>query len=123
MARDDSTYTGDPQAGRPAPAPQSREDRGNMVRAGLAELVGTFFLVYTGTATASEAAIASDDDEQSDGRARERTHSSSRRTASGRRRRRSSVPIGMGPGFHRLSSNLGSTGVGGGGVGGVGGVA
>lgn len=42
-----------------------------------------------------------------------RSHSQSRRRAV---RRRSSVPIGMGIGFRRYSSNLGSTGIGGGGA-------
>jgi len=30
---------------------------GNMLRAGVAEAVGTFFLIYTGTATAGAAAL------------------------------------------------------------------
>lgn len=39
---------------RPEPAPDAPA---NMVRAGLAEAVGTFFLVYTGTATAAAGAL------------------------------------------------------------------
>jgi len=35
----------------------SRPHPANMVRAGIAEMVGTFFLVFTGTATAGEAAL------------------------------------------------------------------
>ena len=53
MSQTRSTYTGDTGAGRPRDAPATdAQSRGNMLRAGLAELVGTFFLVYTGTATA-----------------------------------------------------------------------
>ncbi|KAF2654995.1 MFS general substrate transporter [Lophiostoma macrostomum CBS 122681] len=82
------------------------------------------------TSTRSSAAIASDDepesgtDEASRARldrrvtlgsmGRTRTQSQGRR---GRNlRRRSSVPLGMGVGFRRLSSNLGSTGIGAGGA-------
>ncbi|CAI6337806.1 unnamed protein product [Periconia digitata] len=80
--------------------------------------------------TTNEAAIVSDydDDEASelsqlDGNSspRHRRHSLSNSNPQHRRSRnsraRSSVPIGMGLGFRRLSSNLGSTGVGGGGTG------
>lgn len=48
---------------------------------------------------------------------RTRSHSHGRHTRS--LRRRSSVPVGMGIGFRRLSSNLGSTGIGALGVGGA----
>ncbi len=40
------------------PGPQRfRANPGNMLRAGLAEAVGTFFLIYTGTATAGAGAL------------------------------------------------------------------
>jgi MFS family permease len=68
------------------------------------------------TSTRSSAAIISDDEEEgsrsSNVLSSARSHSHSRKPIV---RRRSSVPIGMGQGFRRLSSNLGSTGVGGGG--------
>jgi hypothetical protein len=81
-------------------------------------------LSYTSTRTS--AAFASDDEmdmsadeararqhhvrlgQGSGGRSRSRSHGPQSR----RVRRRSSVPVGMGIGFRRLSSNLGSTGVG-----------
>jgi hypothetical protein len=82
------------------------------------------------TSTHSSAAVASDDepesgtDEAAHGRTGRRGTSSSmgrvRTQSQGRRsknlRRRSSVPVGMGIGFRRLSSNLGSTGIGAGGA-------
>lgn len=79
------------------------------------------------TSTHSSAALASDDDSDEaedgyfDGRRRSsgrgeraRSHSHGRQNRSVRRR--SSVPIGMGKGFRRYSSNLGSTGIGAGGA-------
>ncbi|PVH95967.1 MFS general substrate transporter [Periconia macrospinosa] len=81
--------------------------------------------VTTTSAPSSEAAILSDydpSDEEAESRHRarrqsrsQRSHSQSARRRSRSVRTRSSVPIGMGMGFRRLSSNLGSTGVGGGG--------
>jgi hypothetical protein len=73
------------------------------------------------TSTHSSAAMASDaGDGGSLGRRRSSNAMSSARSLSqGRRpatRRKSSVPIGMGVGFRRLSSNLGSTGIGGAGA-------
>lgn len=87
------------------------------------------------TSTHSSAAMASDDDmdisegegwsrhhgrrESSSSMGHVRSHSHGRRRISrtGRTlRRRSSVPLGMGTGFRRLSSNLGSTGIGAGGA-------
>jgi hypothetical protein len=72
------------------------------------------------TSTRSSTAMFSDDESdeaEHDGRRRDsdamgrvRSHSQGRRRNIVRRR--SSVPIGMGVGFRRLSSNLGSTGVG-----------
>lgn len=77
------------------------------------------------TSTRSSAAVASD--EESDGvnehryagqrRASQsmssgRHHSGSRTRSTSSARRRTSIPIGMGQGFGRYSSNLGSTGVG-----------
>jgi len=46
--------------GAPPPATGLHEHRlhpGSMLRAGVAEMVGTFFLIYTGTATAGAAAL------------------------------------------------------------------
>ncbi|CAE7032052.1 hypothetical protein CFE70_004532 [Pyrenophora teres f. teres 0-1] len=75
------------------------------------------------TNTRSSAAMASDDEEEgSDLISRTESMNTLTPTASrsqGRRntvRKRSSVPIGMGIGFRRYSSNLGSTGIGGGGA-------
>lgn len=84
-------------------------------------------LLRTLSTRSSEAAVLSDYDgpsdvEEAESRRhhRERRHSHSQRSQSRRRSRsvraRSSVPIGMGLGFRRLSSNLGSTGVGAGGA-------
>jgi MFS family permease len=78
------------------------------------------------TSTHSSAAILSEDDSDMDTDEAERRRSDrrgpsdsfgqSRRRSqnrqSGTARRRSSVPIGMGVGFRKLSSNLGSTGIG-----------
>lgn len=75
----------------------------------------------------SEDLFSSDDDGPSDARRRSGTtgqvngaNDRARSQSQGRRytrvRRRSSVPIGMGKGFRRLSSNLGSTGIGAGGA-------
>lgn len=73
------------------------------------------------TSTHSSAALASEDESDEDGgqigrRRSSNALNSARSHSQGRRkhivRRRSSVPIGMGKGFRRLSSNLGSTGVG-----------
>lgn len=81
------------------------------------------------TSTRSSVAIASDDEMDistddaprhhprrgtSNSMSRVRSHSQNRRHRSVRRR--SSVPVGMGVGFRRLSSNLGSTGIGAGGA-------
>ncbi|EDU43745.1 ProP Permease of the major facilitator superfamily [Pyrenophora tritici-repentis] len=75
------------------------------------------------TNTRSSAAMASDDEEDTlDFVSRTESMNTLTPTASrsqGRRntvRKRSSVPIGMGIGFRRYSSNLGSTGIGGGGA-------
>lgn len=84
------------------------------------------------TSTRSSAAVASDDElSSSDDDAvlehrehgRRGTSSSMGRVRSGSQnrrsrsiRRRSSVPVGMGVGFRRLSSNIGSTGIGAGGT-------
>lgn len=75
------------------------------------------------TTTRSSFAMASDDEDEAGedggrgqighGLEASRSHSQSRRRAV---RRRSSVPIGMGIGFRRYSSNLGSTGIGSGGA-------
>jgi hypothetical protein len=75
------------------------------------------------TTTRSSAAMASDDEDTASvsvghGRSMNpleatRSHSQSRRRKIVRRT--SSIPIGMGKGFRRYSSNLGSTGIGGGG--------
>jgi len=75
------------------------------------------------TNTRSSAAMASDDEEDAL-ECVSRTESANTLTptasrSQGRRntvRKRSSVPIGMGIGFRRYSSNLGSTGIGGGGA-------
>lgn len=71
-------------------------------------------------------AIATDDEEFFGNESPQELHQGRRGTASSagldrtisRRgvRRRSSVPVGMGVGFRRLSSNIGSTGIGGGGA-------
>ncbi|EOA86715.1 hypothetical protein ACJQWK_08378 [Exserohilum turcicum] len=66
--------------------------------------------VLSHTTTRSSFAMASDDGQ---GLESVRSHSQSRRRIV---RRQSSVPIGMGVGFRRYSSNLGSTGIGGGGA-------
>jgi hypothetical protein len=83
---------------------------------------GDFGNILSLTTTRSSAAMASDDEDDASvsvgqGQAMNpleatRSHSQSRR----RRivRRTSSIPIGMGKGFRRYSSNLGSTGIGGG---------
>lgn len=80
------------------------------------------------TSTRSSFAVASDGEEDIDddaegqhGRRERRGTGNSlnrirSRSHSRRVRRRSSVPVGMGVGFRRLSSNLGSTGVGGAGT-------
>jgi MFS family permease len=81
--------------------------------------------------THSSAALASDDESDLSGgegashhhgrresissMSQVRSHSRGRRRTSRTLRRRSSVPLGMGTGFRRLSSNLGSTGLGTGG--------
>jgi hypothetical protein len=77
--------------------------------------------------THSSAAMASDDDsdwsdregsshhgrrQSSSSMVRVRSRSRGRQRTSRTLRRRSSVPLGMGMGFRRLSSNLGSTGIG-----------
>ncbi|KAF2265523.1 MFS general substrate transporter [Lojkania enalia] len=78
------------------------------------------------TSTRSSAAVASDDELEVED-AESRRHRARRGTSGsmghmrshshGRRvRRRSSVPIGMGVGFRRLSSNLGTSGIGAGGA-------
>lgn len=89
----------------------------------------TNLLSYTSTRTSQ--AFASDDElDLSADEARHhlrggasgsgtRTRSHSRRRRSRSLRRRSSVPLGMGMGFRRLSSNLGSTGIGALGAGGA----
>ncbi|KAH7121153.1 major facilitator superfamily domain-containing protein [Dendryphion nanum] len=76
------------------------------------------------TSTRSSAVVASDeegdfsDDDVAGRHSRERRGTSNSlnhtlsRSHSRRVRRRSSVPVGMGTGFRRLSSNLGSTGIG-----------
>jgi len=67
------------------------------------------------TSTRSSTAMISDDETdefEEVGRRRSSNALSAARRHSQNRRRRSSVPIGMGQGFRRLSSNLGSTGVG-----------
>jgi len=82
------------------------------------------------TSTRNSVAVASDDEADfaspgRHGRRRDTGGSSrlqfGRSVSNGRQhsqvRRRSSVPVGMGTGFRRLSSNLGSTGVGAGGAG------
>lgn len=62
----------------------------------------------------------SDDEEYSDRRRSSNARDRARSQSQGRRtrtvRRRTSVPIGMGVGFRRYSSNLGSTGIGAGGT-------
>jgi hypothetical protein len=78
------------------------------------------------TSTRSSTAMLSDDetedDEEGHGRRRRSSNalSTARSHSQGRRRnvvrRQSSVPIGMGVGFRRYSSNLGSTGIGAGGT-------
>lgn len=75
----------------------------------------------TYTSTHSSLAMAS---ESGDGGSLERRRSSNalssaRSHSQGRKpviRRKSSIPIGLGPGFRRLSSNLGATGIGGAGA-------
>ncbi|KAH7066330.1 major facilitator superfamily domain-containing protein [Paraphoma chrysanthemicola] len=79
-------------------------------------------LSYTSTRS-STAMLSDDESDEADEEGRRRRSDalgSTRSHSQGRRRnivrRRSSVPIGMGVGFRRLSSNLGSTGVGAGGT-------
>ncbi|KAF1837135.1 MFS general substrate transporter [Decorospora gaudefroyi] len=67
------------------------------------------------TSTRSSATMASDDEEES-ANLLEPTMSQPHGRRMSLVRRRSSVPIGMGKGFRRYSSNLGSTGVGAGGA-------
>ncbi|KAK7190545.1 hypothetical protein DPSP01_005234 [Paraphaeosphaeria sporulosa] len=78
------------------------------------------------TSTRDSEAMTTDDEEYSGNESPYERHHGRRDTASSagldrtlsRRgvRRRSSVPLGMGVGFRRLSSNIGSTGIGGGGA-------
>lgn len=84
----------------------------------------TNILSYTSTRSSAAAYSEDGDDSGGEGHSgrrrssnvldRARSHSQGRRIRSVRRR--SSVPIGMGKGFRRYSSNLGSTGIGAGGA-------